>query len=111
MKLWGVGVAIALVATSLGGCSQSEFCDSVGTGPTPLRAIHAYLSKCGSDYTIWRGPYDGDKQTTSFASYNGLVDVALTVRDNSEGSVAFLLVGQRTAGGQWRTLGRPGTGP
>ena len=111
MKIWGVGVAAALAAMSLSGCSQSVFCDSIGTGPTPLRAIHAYLSRCGTDYTIWRGPYDGDKQTTPFASYNALVEVALNVHDNGEGPVAFLLVGQRTARGQWRTLGRPGTGP
>jgi hypothetical protein len=111
MKVWGVGVAATLAAMSLGACSQSVFCGSIGTGPTPLRAIHDYLSKCGTDYTIWRGPYDGDKQASAFASYNSLVEVALNVADNSEGPVAFLLVGQRTARGQWRTLGRPGTGP
>ena len=111
MKIWGLGVAATLAAMSLSGCSQSAFCASIGTGQTPLRAIHAYLSRCGSDYTIWRGPYDGDKQTTPFASYNALVEVSLNVRDNSEGPVAFLLVGQRSPRGQWRTLGRPGTGP
>jgi hypothetical protein len=111
MKAWGVGVAAAFAAITLSGCSQSAFCDSIGTGPTALRAIHAYLSRCGTDYTIWRGPYDGEKQSTEFASYNALVEVSLKVHDNSEGTVAFLLVGQPIAGAQWRTLGRPGTGP
>jgi hypothetical protein len=111
VKIWGVGVAAAVAAIGLAGCSQSAFCNATGRGPTPLSAIHAYLSECGTDYTIWRGPYDGDKQSTEFADYNALVEVALNVRDNSEGRVAFLLVGQRTPRGQWRTLGRPGTGP
>jgi hypothetical protein len=111
VKIWGIAVAAALAAMSLAGCSQSEFCDARGGGATPLAAIHAYLSKCGNDYTIWRGPYDGDKQSSAFASYNALVEISLNVRDNSEGPVAFLLVGQRVPRGPWRTLGRPGTGP
>jgi hypothetical protein len=110
MKTWGVGVTAAVAVMSLAGCSQSEFCNAIGSGPTPLSAIHAYLSKCGTDYKIWRGPYDGDKQSTAFASYHALVEVALNVRDNSEGPVAFLLIGQRAPRGPWRTLGRPGTG-
>ena len=111
MKIWGVVVAIALTVVSLDGCSQSAFCNSIGSGPTPSSATHVYLSKCGTNYTIARGPYDGHKQSTPFAGYNGLVEFELHVHDNSEGSLAFLLVGQRSARGQWRTLGRPGTGP
>ena len=111
MKLPGVAVALALAVVSLAGCSQSAFCDSIGSGATPLRATHVYLSECGSDYTIARGPYDGDKASTPFAGYAGLVEFVLHVHGNSEGSLAFLLVGHRTPRGQWRTLGRPGTGP
>jgi hypothetical protein len=111
MRIWGVVVAVALTAVSLDGCSQSEFCDSIGSGPTPSSATHVYLSKCGTDYTIARGPYDGHKQSTPFVRYNGLAEFTLHVQGSSEGSVAFLLVGQRIPRGTWRTLGRPGTGP
>ena len=111
MRIWGAAAAVGLTVVSLSGCSQSEFCDSIGSGRTPSSAAHAYLSKCGANYTIARRLYDDDKQSSGFASYNGLVEYALRVHDNSEASLAFLLVGQRTRRGIWRTLGRPGTGP
>ena len=102
---------VLLASVALGGCAQSAFCDSTGVGNSARAAFRAYLDECGTDYKIARGPYDGYKQATLYARYAHLVELALDVRGNSEGTTAFLLVGERTPNGPWRTLGRPGTGP
>jgi hypothetical protein len=63
------------------------------------------------DYRIATGPFDGDKATSSYSRYARLLEYTLKVRHNDEGAIAFVEVGQRTIGGWWTTLGRPGTGP
>ena len=105
--------AAVLVAVSiLSGCGSADgFCDVSKAGPSSHAVITSYLRACGSDYSISRGPYDGDKPTTQYASYAQVVEYTLNVKNNSEGGIAFVMVGQRTAGGSWQTLGSPGTGP
>lgn len=89
----------------------SHFCTKTGTGSTSTAAISAYLTRCGGDYSIEKGPYDADKATSAFAAYARVVEYTLRVANNDEGGLAFLMVGKRHAGDKWRTLGPPGTGP
>jgi cytochrome c556 len=111
MRFSAAVVAALLAAISISGCAQSAFCDSIGVGLSATAALRDYLKACGDSYKISRGPFDADKETTGYASYARVVEWSLDVRENSEGSIAFLLVGERTPHGRWRTLGRPGTGP
>ena len=107
-------VATAAVTTSaflLTGCGSATFCTAVAHGPSARTVIGSYLRICGSDYRISKGPYDADKATTGYASFARVVEYTLNVKDNAEGSLAFLMVGKRTPGTPWRTLGPPGTGP
>lgn len=101
--------AVAAAALLLTGCGSATFCNA--HGPSAGAAIGSYLRRCGYDYRISNGPYDADKATTGYASFPRVVEYTLNVKDNAEGSLAFLMVGQRTAGTPWRTLGPPGTGP
>jgi hypothetical protein len=104
--------AVFVVAVVVSGCGNSaSFCEVTGHAGTARAAIRSYLRACGSDYTISKGPYDADKSTTEYASYAQVVEYTLNVEDNNEGSVAFLMVGERQVSGMWRTLGPPGTGP
>jgi hypothetical protein len=100
-------------ACALSGCGSNAaaFCDTSAHGSTARAAIRSYLRDCGSDYSIEKGPYDADKSTTAYASYSQVVEYTLNVKDNKEGPVAFLMVGQRLTGGTWHTLSPPGTGP
>jgi len=106
-------VAVAAVATfavwSL--WPAASFCNASGAGATPSSAINAYLDACGSAYGIERGPYDADASTSPYASYARVVEYTLSVGNNQEGSIGFLMVGQQHSGGRWRTLGAPGSGP
>jgi len=103
---------VVAAACGLSACGSSAvFCDTVAHGSTAHAAIGSYLQDCGSDYSIEKGPYDADKSTTAYASYAQVVEYTLNVTNNKEGPVAFLMVGERLAGGTWRTLGPPGTGP
>ena len=96
----------------LSGCdSSSSFCGTTAHGATARAAITSYVRTCGANYSISKGPYDADKATTSYAAYAHVVEYSLNVKSNSEGSLAFLLVGQRAVGTPWQTLGPPGTGP
>jgi len=88
-----------------------SFCSKTGTGSTASAAIHNYLKRCGQDYRVQAGPSDADKSTSSFANYAQVVEYRLSVKNNAEGGIAFLMVGKRAAGDKWNTLGRPGTGP
>ncbi len=108
-------VAITLVAVAacgLSSCGDSgAFCDVTVHGPNAQAVIHSYLRSCGSSYSIWHGPFDADKATAGYASYANAVEYSLNVKNNDEGAVPVVIVGQRVAGGSWRTLGAPGTGP
>ncbi len=69
------------------------------------------VAKCGPSYRIFRGPYDGNKRSTPFASYAQVVEFTIGVNNNSQGPLGFLLVGRRTAHTLWRTLEPLGSGP
>jgi hypothetical protein len=88
-----------------------SFCSKTGTGATASAAIHDYLKRCGRDYRIQAGPFDADKSTSSYANYAQVVEYRLSVKNNAEGGIAFVMVGKRAAGDRWHTLGPPGTGP
>lgn len=103
--------AVTAAAWLLTGCSSATFCSAAAHGPSAGAAIGSYLRMCGSDYRISKGPYDADKATTGDASFARVVRVHAERQGQRRGSVAFLMVGQRTARTLWRTLGPPGTGP
>lgn len=72
-----------------------------------------YVARCGADYAVSRGPFDGDKGSRGppFATYADVVEFNISVSHNDEGSLGFLLVGRKTTQSPWRTLERLGTGP
>jgi hypothetical protein len=108
-----VALLAAWVTDTATGRAQpaSSFCSKSGTGTTASAAIHNYLARCGPDYRIQAGPLDADKSTSSYANYAKVVEYRLRVKNNTEGRIAFLMVGKRAADDKWRTLGPPGTGP
>jgi hypothetical protein len=106
-----VAIVVVVVFAVRASGAAGSFCAAVGRGSTARAAIASYLRKCGSDYTIAKGPFNGYKSATPYANYAQLVEYDLNVTNNSEGSLAFMEVGQRVAGGSWQTMGRPGTGP
>jgi|SRR5579863_3063194 len=108
-----VALSAAWTMTAATGRAQpaGSFCSKTGTGSTASAAIRNYLRRCGRDYSIQKGPYDADKSTSSYAKYAQVVEYTLRVKNNAEGGIAFLMVGKPAAGGKWRTLGPPGTGP
>jgi hypothetical protein len=89
----------------------SRFCAAEGSGSTANAALASYLHSCGSNYTLAKGPYHADKSTTPYARYAQVVEYTLDVANNGVDSQGFLEVGQRVAGGTWRTHGSLGTGP
>jgi hypothetical protein len=103
--------AILLGTCALTSCSAKTFCTATARGATAQSAISSYVHACGADYRISRGPLNADKSTSAYANYAQVVLYTLDVKDNAEGPVAFLMVGQRTRAASWQTLGPPGTGP
>jgi hypothetical protein len=102
---WTVGTATGQAQPA------RSFCAETGTGSTAAAAIRNYLTRCGRDYSIIKGPFNADKSTSIYANYAQVVEYSLRVKHNAEGEIAFLMVGKRHAGDEWRTLGPPGTGP
>ena len=102
---------VALVATAATGCSSASFCKTTGSGATAADAAAMFVARCGSDYAISRGPLDGEKAATPFATYADVVEFNISVRNNDEGSLGFLEVGRKTVRSPWRTLAPLGTGP
>lgn len=103
--------AVALGVTLATGCSSGSFCQAAGSGPTAADAAAMFVARCGGDYKISRGPYAADKGASAYPGYADLVEFDVSVRDNDEGSLGFLLVGRETAQSSWRTLGTLGAGP
>ena len=96
-----VPVAAALAATSscFGGDTLAS-CDP-RPGDTPRKALDAFYDSCG-DLRPEKvsGPYDGDKQSTRYASYADVAEFSI-VRDRK---TWFVLVGRQNESSPWRVL-------
>lgn len=104
-----VALAVAVVGPRVGGAPS--LCDAKGKGPTPQAAMNSYLSQCGADYKVTKGPYDGEKRSSAYTSYYGeILEYTLRVSNNPEHSPLWVLVGQRAKEAPWTTL-ELGTGP
>jgi hypothetical protein len=105
--------AVAGVVILASGCSGSDSLASCDADPaaSPRKALDAFDDPCADlRPDVVRGPYDGDKQSSRYASYAEVVEFTIE-RDNK---TRFVLVGKEKAVSPWRVLtadGAEGTGP
>ncbi len=104
-----VGVAVVVVRPSAS--PGAGLCEAKGKGPTPQAAMNAYLSRCGADYKVRKGPYPGEKRSSAYPNYYGeILEYSLIIKNNPELHEESVLLGQRSKGAPWTTL-EVGTGP